>query len=59
MFKDYMTEFATSLFMEDNLKDHLQDNLKGMKSEGYNPKDGETALLQDKELMRKLIHTKS
>lgn len=52
VFKDYITEFPTCSFKEDNLKDHLQDSLKDMKSRVNNPKDGKTTILQDEDLMR-------
>lgn len=59
VYKDYVGYFPSSTFKEDSFKDHLGENLKDTKSGMNDPKDLEEAILQDEDLMRKLMHTQS
>lgn len=52
MYANNKVAFLNSTFKDDNLKDHLRDSLKDMKSGVNNLEDGDGAITQDKELMR-------
>lgn len=54
-----MLEFPKSNFYPDLLKEHLRDNLKDMKSGVNNPEEGEAAVVQDEDLMNKLMNIDS
>lgn len=59
VYEDYKEQSPDSSFKEDSLKDHLRDSLKYMKCGVNNPEEGDAAVIQDKDLMKKLMNTDS